>query len=311
MANGSSNPTVEAPAAAKPATAESHAALLEKALMATKAAEEAAKAGGAVAQTKLQEAKDAIEKAKNTPVVVRLSCKTDADIEQRKINIWQNVFAGGVLVFGGVLVLNDWLVANGHILIHVAEPYWISFIPIVATVLFLMLLLRSTVYRGSPGKERCPYIPDRGPALLLLTLLYFGLVLCFAHLNLASELSEGVGESVYKALMTVATLDHEHYQIGDSGWGRGLVGGEIISIVLLIIVFFPLLVARLALFDGETVSREEFEKYAKTRGEAPWPNPTITLTADGAVEFKEGANGKGGSKATIVVNQSGEATFQT
>jgi len=77
-------------------------------------------------------------------------------------------------------------------------------------------------------------------------------------LNLANGLTERVGESLYKAALTVVAFYHEGYEGATGAWPKMLVVGELFSVVLLIFVFFPMLIGRLAVFRGDAVSLEEF-----------------------------------------------------
>jgi len=145
----------------------------------------------------------------------------------------------------------------------------------------LAWLLRAVVYRGSSEKRRLLFIPDRGPAILILGFLYFALMLSFAHVNWAASLttSHTFRDSVFEGFLTVATFEHGSFDLGDSIFKRWLVAGELLSVVLFYFVFVPLLVARLALFRGETVSRDDLTTMAKIDTQLLTPL-MLTLQAD-------------------------------
>ena len=142
-------------------------------------------------------------------------------------------------------------------MIDLDNPFWLALIPILLVDLCLILLMRGVAYRGTSENDVPPfYLPDRWPAVFIMLFFYFTLGLSFAHLNLGRNLTASMRDSLYESFLTVATLEHSHYDVSKSLLNRVLVTGELLSVVMLFFVFFPLLIARLALFKGETVSLE-------------------------------------------------------
>jgi len=200
----------------EPEKTKAHETLIQEAIEAAQAAEQAvskASVEAAVLAT-VTKAKTAIEQAGKTRVLVSLSVKQKPRVDSSLwTNIVQNAIAFVICVIAGTLVYNDRSIEHGHPFIQRVIQYCIAFVPIGLVIVFLLVLLTAVVRRGSSVEEEFPWcIPDKGPAVFLLALLYITLVLSFAHLNLASHLTTGVRESLYKALMTVAALDHEHYK---------------------------------------------------------------------------------------------------
>jgi hypothetical protein len=87
------------------------------------------------------------------------------------------------------------------------------------------------------------------------------------------------------------------------------VAGELLSVVLFYFVFVPLLVARLALFKGETISRDDLTTMAKINTQ-PLTPLTLTLKADSPLTWKiekiPGTVSGDGSFAKLEVNERGE-----
>ncbi len=315
--------------------AETHDGLIQATIEAANAANEAAKAAQAKtsavqALAKLPEANEAVnaliaaakkveevaktaKRAADTKVVVSLSAKSifsDSEKRQPKVNKWQMGIAFGIFVFGLCLVANDWLVAHGHILIHSDDPFWLALAPIILVDLFLAGLLRAVALRGTNEHEPPPYIPDRWPAVFILVCFYCTFVLSFAHLNRAARLTTTIRESLFEGLLTVAKLEHANYKIGDSLLNQSLVAGELLSVVLLFFVFFPLLVARLALFKGDTISMSDLRTICKPDAELS-DRLEFTLEADSSLVWNTSKDCGGvqvsSKKVTLKVNEKGKA----
>ena len=108
----------------------------------------------------------------------------------------------------------------------------------------------------------------------------------------------------------MATLEHAHYKVGDSLLNQSLVAGELLSVVLLFFVFFPLRVARLALFKGDTISKDDLHTICKSDAELS-DRLKFTLEADSSLVWNT-SNISGvvpvGSKIVILhVNEKGKA----
>ncbi len=235
------------------------------------------------AVTKTEDAADNAKQAADTKVILTLSAarlKSDLEQEtwQHKVNIRQGVVAFLLLFLAALLLVADWSAEHRR---SYHSPDWFAYVLIVAIDVFLAGLLRAVVYRGSSERERLIFIPDRGPAILILGFLYFSLMLSFAHVNWAASLttSHTFGDSVFEGFLTVATFEHTSFDTRDNVFNRWLVAGELLSVVLFYFVFVPLLVARLALFKGETVSRDDLKTMTKIDTELLTPL-TLTVQAD-------------------------------
>jgi hypothetical protein len=203
---------------------------------------------------------------------------SDSEKRQPYVDAWQQIYAAAIFGIAVLFILNDWSAKNGPN----ALRWWYGVIPIALIDGFLILLLNAAVKRGSSTKEKFPFIPNRGAALRTLTLFYFAFVLLFAHLNWDLKLTTSRSDALYEGFLTVLRLDPIR-NVGDSVFNRWLVAGELLSVVLLFFVFFPLLVARLALFEGETVSVKNLKAACKDANLAE--RLSITLTVDSPVHW--------------------------
>jgi len=117
---------------------------------------------------------------------------------------------------------------------------------------YLLCMLASISHRCLSETDWIP-LPTRDAALLILLFLFVALVFAFAVINQAVHLTDSVTESLYEAFLTVATLYHDHYW-PNSASSYGAVVVELASVMLLLLTFFPMVVARLAMFAGEIIS---------------------------------------------------------
>ena len=112
-----------------------------------------------------------------------------------------------------------------------------------------------------------------------------------------------------RASLTVATFEHTSFETRDNVFNRWLVAGELLSVVLFYFVFVPLLVARLALFRGETISRDDLTTMTKIDTQLLIPL-TVTLKADSPLTWKTdkipGTVLGDGSFAKLEVNERGK-----
>jgi hypothetical protein len=161
--------------------------------------------------------------------------------------------------------------------------WWYALIPIGLIDVFLILLLSAVVARGNRTREKFPFIPNKGPAVRTLILFYFAFVLLFAHLNWALKLTGSMPDALYDGFLTVLKLDPAR-GVGSDLWNRGTVTFELLSVVLLFLVFFPLLIARLALFEGETISLADLKTACKNKAELA-KRLDLTVTADSGVDW--------------------------
>ena len=207
-------------------------------------------------------ASNAAQKAKDTRVAVSFSSKATAPEPkpiQTEINWRQNIFAGTIFGFGFLLLLNEYLVRRNLILFHQGVPPWIAVCLLVLVDGFLFCLLIAVARRGTDPEDKLfPHIPDRLPAVFLFIFLYAALVMLFSYMNLKYELTDSMQNSLFQSVLTFTTLEHGNYTVNTS-WKRALVSSELLSLVLLIVVFFPLLIARLAIFKGDVVSADELK----------------------------------------------------
>jgi hypothetical protein len=211
---------------------------------------------------------------------------TAEEKKQRKVNKFERRAALAILAIAVGLIANDLFVIHNHILWNRDNPFWLALIPIVFVDLCLIFLMVGVAHRGTSEKDVRPfYLPDRWPAVFIMVSFYFTLALSFAHLNLARNLTASMRDSLYESFLTVATLEHSHYDVSKSLLNRALVTGELLSVVLLFFVFFPLLIARLALFKGETVSLENLSTMAKLEKDL-LGKFTFTITSDSPVTWQ-------------------------
>lgn len=199
-------------------------------------------------------------KAAETTVSLTLSVErqgAEAELDQKRVNRLEVAFASVVLLASGVVMFFDWRASNNPNAWH--TPSWTAFVLILLIDVFLVGLLRGVVSQGSTGNDKWIYTPDRGPAIFILGFLYFALMLSFAHIDWATRLttSKTFEESVFEGFLTVATFEHSSFDLEQDVFKHMLVIGQLLSVVLFYFVFLPLLVARLALFKGETVSAKE------------------------------------------------------
>ena len=117
-------------------------------------------------------------------------------------------------------------------------------------------------------------------------------------------------DSLYESFLTVATLEHSHYDVSKSLLDRVLVTGELLSVVLLFFVFFPLLIARLALFKGETVSLKNLRTMTTVEKDL-LGKFTFTINSDSPVTWKTSTVGgtipADAKTVKVVVDERGKA----
>jgi hypothetical protein len=172
----------------------------------------------------------------------------DDQKNQRVVNLFQSVFSAVALVAAAVLLF-----------LPSVNTWWTSSQFLVATTVialidvFLGLLLRAVVYKCRiVTPEQFPGIPERGPAILILSLLLGALTLAFARFSLAAHFKDRPWDAWVDAIVTTATLNHGQYAVSGHGfWPHAAVVIEVFSVLLLLLVFFPLLVSRLAMFAND------------------------------------------------------------
>ena len=236
-------------------TTPTHSQLLEEAVKALEDAERVVQ--DPTQKSFVTKAKSAVKNAAQTKIVLSLSVIPPTRTDRQKVvDRIQVGFALLLCILAACMFANDVLVAHGHIWLHYSKKPWVALILVGLADLFLVLLLRAVALRGSDTNERPPYIPTRAAAVFELGFLYFALVLSFAHLDFVWHLTKTLRNSLYQALLTVATLEHA-FEVGDGIVERAIVVVELLSVILLFFVFFPLLISRLAMFKGETVTTDD------------------------------------------------------
>lgn len=279
--------TLDAAEAAKVAIKQAHDKATE--LQAATNSEEARAIVSSIglAAQKIKEAAETAKEAGDTKVLLSISVKTEfpkSVTRQRKVDWGQQGYAAVAFLVAFLFVLNDWLVDHGHVKFPNGMRWWYALIPIGLIDVFLILLLRAVVARGNRTREQCPFIPNKGPAVRTLILFYFAFVLFFAHLNWALNFTASMPDALYEGFLTVLKLDPAH-GVGSDLWNRGTVAFELLSVVLLFLVFFPLLIARLALFEGETISLADLQTACK-KDAVLAKRLDLTVTADSGVDWK-------------------------
>jgi hypothetical protein len=137
-------------------------------------------------------------------------------------------------------------------------------------------------------------------------------VLSFAHLDFVWHLTKTLRESLYRALLTVATLDHE-FEVGNGIVERAIVSVELLSVIVLFFVFFPLLISRLAMFKGETVTTDDLlrasdkplESYEQSAFELRTDFPT-----NWTINKIPGVVHPGSQSIKLRIKESGKATVE-
>lgn len=134
---------------------------------------------------------------------------------------------------------------------------WCALIVAVAVDAYICLVVVTMVHYA--GKVRRDHnaqpgiigLPHRGRASLILAILLAALILAFARINQSSglNLQNGNWEAVYMAFVWTTTLQFAQYQ------ARGLfqslmVAFELLSFLLLLFLFFPVVAARVAALEG-------------------------------------------------------------
>jgi hypothetical protein len=150
---------------------------------------------------------------------------------------------------------------------------------------YLLLMLVTIVGKGKTlNSGGLLEVPDRGAALRILPLLLVALVTAFAtvHRAVGFDGSDTPWHALVDSFVTAAGLDHTRYLTGTpTEWARGAVLIEVISALLFLLVFFPLLVSRLAMFSSDNA-------------ETTPPQPGLTLSGEATVSWSvEDANNKG------------------
>jgi hypothetical protein len=257
------------------------------------------------AAKKIKEAEKAAQDAESTKITVSISVTAPTSLESnKKVNWGQNIFAAAILGVAVLLVVNEWLVRNRLILIHQnVSPVIAVGLLILVDAFLIRLLLVVAAYKGPSTKGQFPGIPDREAAVFLFIFLYFALVMLLGYMNLSWGLTKGMRDSLFEALLTVATLEHTHYVVGSSVWARCLVGGELLSVVLFIVVFFPLLIARLAVFKGELVTVEDVKMICRLR-------LGFVMSAEGPVKWSGGQVSIEGKEAHVKLDKDGNPIIE-
>jgi hypothetical protein len=243
---------------------------------------------------KAGEVVDAITKATNMPPVVSITYRQeDADDKTVAANnacYW----VGGLALLAGVLsYLNPVFVQNYGVKYQWDVWFLVSIglVPVILIDVFLGWLLSAVIRRGSSELEQRPYIPNKGPALFLLVFIYFSFMLLFANVNLTLKLVP-YDAALYKAALTVMTFEHSAYEPKTGGL-QLLIGFELFSVIFLFFVFFPLLIARLALFYKETTSVRELKEVLGLKKVNDLANAIVakltvfTLKADSEVKWEK------------------------
>jgi hypothetical protein len=122
----------------------------------------------------------------------------------------------------------------------------------LAMTAYLLALLRAVV-RHCEGNVVMPWVPYRPTAVFIAILTFSALVMSFAELNGVAHLGTQSTDryaAFYDALITNLTFNHGHYENPD-GLQRFLVVWQLLTSVLSVIVFWPLLVSRLAMFPDD------------------------------------------------------------
>ena len=234
-------------------------------------------------------------------VVVVAGAKRGEDGEQRRINRWWIWISAALVLVALGMVGNDAVVEGGYRWGTSWVFRYMALIPAGAVVALLIFLLWKVAERGTQEEKDVKWrvMPDRGPAIVMFACFYITLILGFAHLNLANGLTERVGESLYKAALTVVAFYHEGYEGATGAWPKMLVVGELFSVVLLIFVFFPMLIGRLAVFRGDAVSLEEF------RAGAAGGKRTVEVEFEEEVTVKRGEETVEAKKVRVEVAADG------
>jgi hypothetical protein len=245
-------------------------------------AETAASAAAAAATQAVVKAKGAVTKIKvaaaqertvSLSVIDELApTQKELDEQQRVVNRWHVGTSCIVVTLACLWLLNRLLVYKHLVLIpHDFPSECFAFGVVIIVDGYLCLLLVGAAYRC---RHREPVrwflrLPDRGPAAFVLLFQFVALVLAFARINQYLKLTASTQESLYEAFLTVAALSHEHY-IPTTAVSRLAVAGELFSVLSLIFVFFPLLIARLAMFKDETVSPLKFRFRLEAGDDVAW-----------------------------------------
>jgi hypothetical protein len=288
-----------------------HSQLLDEAVKALEAAEKVVQDPNQKAL--VTNAKSAVQNAAQTQIVLSLSVIPPTRIDRQKVVDRRQVgFALLLCILAACMFANDILVKHGYIWLHYSKRPWVALILVGLVDFFLILLLRAVAFRGSDANEKFPYIPTRAAAVLELGFFYFALVLSFAHLDFVWHLTKTLRESLYRALLTVATLDHE-FEVGNGIVERAIVSVELLSVIVLFFVFFPLLISRLAMFKGETVTTDDLlrasdkplESYEQSAFELRTDFPT-----NWTINKIPGVVHPGSQSIKLRIKESGKATVE-
>ncbi len=204
------------------------------------------------------------------PHVVEFAVVDATQIQREKnrvINIWAYDRGQGFCAFLVSICCSNRLLVKFHVVLIRYSPdsgldhflaglfTWLAILGWFGVDLYLILLLISVVSISNElkGIDSPLRLPDRGIAVWMYILFVFTLTFAFARINHAMGLTHTFTGSVWEAFLTVATFEHGHYYMGSIG-AHAIVSLEISSALFLLFVFFPLLVARLAMFHGDTVA---------------------------------------------------------
>lgn len=156
--------------------------------------------------------------------------------------------------------VNGWFVTH-HVAIPIDRGATIAILLWVALVTYLILMLVSITNKGREAQPERPLcLPSRGSAIAVLSMWLWCSVVASAAFNMSQGFIAGGRATDYllDAFITTATFDHGHYVQSDASLPARLgVAVEVATALLLLIVFIPLVVSRLGLFQGDTVAPEK------------------------------------------------------
>ncbi|HZV89757.1 MAG TPA: hypothetical protein VFF95_19570 [Candidatus Binatus sp.] len=188
------------------------------------------------------------------------------------VNTYQILIVSTACCLAAWGFVNDWMVANNHVVStrYASPSLCLAVIAVVMIDVFLMCLFAAVVHRCEKDDEQWwPKIPGRGAAVIVLLTTFWALVFAFARINKDSGVISEDGSQLYHTFLTVATLDHDHYAFTKQ-WSHVILGTELLTVMLLIAVFFPLLIGRLVMFKGEIASPRDTRISIKAHRPIAW-----------------------------------------